>query len=122
MTMADLEPLAAEQARLKELHAAFAAKLDKDLALHKEKCAEQDFELRVRERFAADKLKLAIELDAALKERTIALDRKEQAHNEKHAKVREAAAAIILEMEAEALRWKLKPPPAQKLPRANGEN
>jgi hypothetical protein len=105
MTMADLEPLAAEQARLKELHAAFAAKLDKDLALHKEKCAEQDFELRVREKVAADKLQLAIELDAALKERTIALDRKEQAHNEKQAVLRARGAAILREMnEAEAAR------------------
>ena len=72
------------------------------MAKLKEKRAEHDAEMAAREKVAADKLKLAIQLDAALKERAIAVGRKEQAHNEKHAKVREAAAAIILEMEAEA--------------------
>jgi hypothetical protein len=104
--MADLETkLADEQARLKELHVAFAEKLDKDMALHKAKCAEHDSELRVRERVAADKLQLVFELDEALKERALALDKKEKAHEEKHAAARSRFAALISEMDqAEAAR------------------
>ena len=101
--MADLDDqLAEQQSKLAELHQAFGAKLASDMSKHKEQCAALSSELNVRERVAADKLKLAVELDVALKERAIALDRKEQAHNEKHQKVRAAAAAIILQMEAEA--------------------
>ena len=59
------------------------------------------FRAAVREKVAADKLQLAIELDAALKERAIALEERNK-HIMRSMKVREAAAAIILEMEAEA--------------------
>jgi hypothetical protein len=101
--MADLDvQLVDQQAKLAELHTAFATKLDSAAAAHRAECAARDTELRIRERLAADKLQMAIDLDAALKEKAIALDRREQAHNEKHAKARDAAAAIILEMEAEA--------------------
>lgn len=97
--MADFET---EQARLTELHTAFGAKLASDMLKHKEQCAALNSELNVREKVATDRLRLATELDAALKERTIALERKEQAHNEMHEAVRSRFAALISEMDKDA--------------------
>src|SRR5580700_1991435 len=99
----DLETQLAEQkTALAELHAAFSSKLDAAAAAHRQQCDELSAELRVRERSVADKLKLAIDLDAALKERAIALDRKEKALLEKHAAVRGAITGMVGEMEKEA--------------------
>src|ERR1700676_5097533 len=99
----DLETqLTDQQTKLAELHAAFAAKLDAAAAAHKQQCAELSAELRVRERSVADKLRVAIELDAALKDRATALDRKEKALLEKHAAVRGAITTMVSEMENEA--------------------
>jgi hypothetical protein len=94
--------LADQKTKLAELHAAFATRLDVAAAAHRAECAERNFELNVREKVAADKLQLAIELDGALKERTIALERKELAHNEKHEAVRSRFAALISEMDKDA--------------------
>lgn len=101
--MADLDAqLAEQQTKLAELHAAFATKLDVAAAAHKAACAQRDSELGVREQRANEKLQLAIELDKALKERAIALERKEQAHNAKREVVRSRFAALEREMEMEA--------------------
>jgi hypothetical protein len=66
-------------ANLADMHAAFATRLDAAAAAHRAKCAARESELNVREKVAADKMKLLIETDEALKERARALDRKEQA-------------------------------------------
>ncbi len=101
--MADLDDqLAEQQSKLAELHQAFGAKLASDMSKHKEQCAALSSEVNVQQMVATDKLKLAMELDAALKERAIALDRREQAQNEKHIALRARAAAVLREMETEA--------------------
>jgi DNA repair exonuclease SbcCD ATPase subunit len=101
--MADLETqLADQQARLQELHAAFGARLEKDAAEHKAKLEERDRQLNAREKFAADKIQLAIQLTEAVKERATALDRKEKELLEKHAAVRGALDGMVSEMEKEA--------------------
>jgi len=97
--MPDLET---EQARLTELHAAFAAKLQNDMAAHKEKCAVLSSEANVKDRVATDKLRMAIELDAALKEKASALAKQEQAHEERLGALRARAAAIEREMDKES--------------------
>lgn len=96
------DQLVDQKNKLELLHKAFGEKLASDLSKHKEQCAALSFELSVKEINAAQTLKLAMELDAALKEKKLQLDRKEQAVDAKHAKAREAAAAIVLEIEAEA--------------------
>jgi hypothetical protein len=99
----DLETQLAEQkTALAELHAAFSSKLDAGAAAHRQQCAEQSAELRIREMAVADKLKLAIALDVALKERAIALDRKERALLEEHSSVRSALAGIADAIDKEA--------------------
>ena len=101
--MADLDDqLADQQTKLAELHAAFATKLDAAAAAHRTECAQRDTELRIREKVAADKLTIAIELDAALKERAVALEKQAQAHNEKREAVRSRFAALIDEMDKDA--------------------
>ena len=97
--MPDLET---EQARLTELHTAFAAKLASDMSKHKEQCAALNSELNVKERVAADKLKLAIELDEALKQKAEALNKREQAHEERLGALRARAAAIERELDEDA--------------------
>jgi len=88
--------------QLQELHAAFAEKLAKDMALHKAKCAEQDAELRIREKVAAEKMQVALELAEALKERQRVIEKKEKEHAEKHAAVRVRFAALVCEMDQAA--------------------
>jgi len=91
--------VADQQAKLADLHTAFSAKLDAAAAAHKTECAQRDAELRVREKVAAEKLQMAIDLDAALKAKAAELQRKEQAHEQKHASVRARFAALVAEMD-----------------------
>jgi hypothetical protein len=94
--------VADQQSKLADLHAAFSARLDAVAAAHKTECAQRETDLRVREKCAAEKLQIAIDLDAALKAKAAELERRERAHNDQQGAVRARFAALEREMDEDA--------------------